>query len=388
MGDEHLKREINRATQMNYQPGSIFKIVTSLACLESGLDPDETIFNPGHIQIGRRVIGDLAKPGSYNFRRGFIKSCNTYFISNGLQAGVEKLVGISQRLHLGERTGLPTGQEVPGNLPSQRRIRVGWTAGETANLCIGQGAIDVTPLQMAVMTAAIANGGKVLWPRLVSCLDPAEPHSGEPVVRFPAGRVRDELGVSTRTLQLIRDAMLADVEDKAEGTGKLAFIAGFRICGKTGTAQITDPQNKVIGNTLWFTSFAPYENPRYVVTNLGVDHWPARQLYEDLYCARGEMENRIKEQLSLFAGRVSTETMQANQVRLYFSAMAYELLHGLRRLGLKETELARAQATTIRLRLLKIGAQIHITARRVWFSLASSYPLQPLFAQVWTALRC
>jgi hypothetical protein len=130
------------------------------------------------------------------------------------------------------------------------------------------------------------------------------------------------------------------------------------------------------------------ENPRYVVTNLSTDEWPARRLYEDLYCERGEMENRIKEQLSLFATRVSAETMRANQVRLYFSAMAYVLMHGLRRLGLKGTELARAQATTIRLRLLKIGAQIRVTARRVWLSLASSYPLQPLFAQVWTALRC
>jgi hypothetical protein len=130
------------------------------------------------------------------------------------------------------------------------------------------------------------------------------------------------------------------------------------------------------------------ENPRYVVTNLDPKQWPARALYEDLYCQRGEMENRIKEQLSLFAGRVSAETMRANQLRVYFAAAACVLLHGLRRLGLKGTELAQAQATTIRLRLLKIGAQIRITARRVWFSLASSYPLQPLFAQVWTALRC
>jgi Transposase DDE domain group 1 len=130
------------------------------------------------------------------------------------------------------------------------------------------------------------------------------------------------------------------------------------------------------------------ENPRYVVTNLGAEQWPAQKLYEDLYCARGEMENRIKEQLSLFAARVSAETMRAKQLRLYFAAAAYVLLHGLRRLGLRGTQLERAQATTIRLRLLKIGAQIRITARKVWLSLASSFPLQPLFAQVWAALRC
>ena len=130
------------------------------------------------------------------------------------------------------------------------------------------------------------------------------------------------------------------------------------------------------------------QNPRYVVTNLDAESWPARKLYEDLYCERGEMENRIKEQLSLFAGRVSAETLRANQLRLDFSAAAYVLLHGLRRLGLQGTELARAQATTIRLRLLKIGARVRVTARKVWLSLASSFPLQPLFRQVWAALRC
>jgi len=130
------------------------------------------------------------------------------------------------------------------------------------------------------------------------------------------------------------------------------------------------------------------ENPRFVVTSLSAQEWPAQRLYEELYCERGEMENRIKEQLSLFAGRVSAETMRANQLRVYFAAMAYVLMHGLRRLGLKGTELERAQATTIRLRLLKIGAQIRITARRVWLSMASSFPLQRLFGEVWAALRC
>ena len=129
------------------------------------------------------------------------------------------------------------------------------------------------------------------------------------------------------------------------------------------------------------------ENPRLVVTNLSAQEWLAQGLYEEFYCARGEMENRIKEQLSLFAYRVSTETMRANQLRVYFAAMAYVLTHGLRRLGLTGTELERAQATTIRLRLLKIGAQIRISVRRVWLSMASSYPLQALFGEVYRNLR-
>jgi Transposase DDE domain group 1 len=129
------------------------------------------------------------------------------------------------------------------------------------------------------------------------------------------------------------------------------------------------------------------ENPRFVVTNLSAEEWPAQGLYEQLYCARGEMENRIKEQLSLFAYRVSAETMSANQLRVYLAAMAYVLMHGLRRLGLRGTELERAQATTIRLRLLKIGAQIRISVRKVWLSMASSFPLQQLFGQVHQNLR-
>lgn len=130
------------------------------------------------------------------------------------------------------------------------------------------------------------------------------------------------------------------------------------------------------------------ENPRFVVTSLPAEQWDAQALYENLYCSRGEMENRIKEQMSLFADRVSTETMRANQLRVYFAGMAYVLVSALRRIGLQGTEMARAQATTIRLRLLKIGAQVRISARRVWVQLASSFPLQSLFWRVAEQLRC
>ena len=130
------------------------------------------------------------------------------------------------------------------------------------------------------------------------------------------------------------------------------------------------------------------ENPRFVVTSLTSDQWPAKTLYEELYCARGDMENRIKEQFSLFADRASAETLRANQLRLYLSTMAYILVSGLRRLGLQATVLANAQAFTIRAKLLKIGAQIRVTVRKVWVSMASGYPWQSLYQQVWTNLRC
>jgi hypothetical protein len=130
------------------------------------------------------------------------------------------------------------------------------------------------------------------------------------------------------------------------------------------------------------------ENPRFVVTSLTSEEWAARALYEERYCERGNMENRIKEQFSLFADRVSAETIRANQMRLYLSAMAYILVSGLRRVGLKATELAEAQVSTIRTKLLKIGAQIRVSVRKVWVSMASSYPWQGLYQQVWENLRC
>jgi len=130
------------------------------------------------------------------------------------------------------------------------------------------------------------------------------------------------------------------------------------------------------------------ENPRYVVTSLPLAAWPTRELYEQLYCARGEMENRIKEQLSLFSDRMSTESLRSNQLRLYFSSLAYVLVEALRRVGLAETEWAEYQVETIRLRLLKIAAQVRITARKIWIRYAKAYPWKRAFVSAWAALRC
>jgi hypothetical protein len=128
-------------------------------------------------------------------------------------------------------------------------------------------------------------------------------------------------------------------------------------------------------------------NPRFVVTSLAAETWAAPALYEDLYCARGEMENRIKEQLMLFADRTSTAFLRSNQLRLDFSSAAYLLVEALRRLGLKQTELDQAQCSTIRLKLLKIGALIRITVRKVWVSMAEGYPDAELFARIYAALQ-
>jgi len=128
------------------------------------------------------------------------------------------------------------------------------------------------------------------------------------------------------------------------------------------------------------------KNPRFVVTSLTAAEWPAPALYEELYCARGDMENRLKEQLMLFADRTSTAYLRSNQLRLYFSSVAYVLLQMLRHLGLQGTELAKAQCATIRLKVLKIGALVRISVRKVWVSLAGGYPYVALFHQVYEKL--
>ena len=128
-------------------------------------------------------------------------------------------------------------------------------------------------------------------------------------------------------------------------------------------------------------------NPRFVVTSLSAEAWEARRLYEELYCARGDMENRIKEQMMLFAGRTSTAWLRSNQLRLYFSAMAYLLMQALRRLGLQGTQWAEAQATTIRLKVLKVGALIRVTVRKIWVALAGGYPYAEAWASIWVHLQ-
>jgi hypothetical protein len=136
-------------------------------------------------------------------------------------------------------------------------------------------------------------------------------------------------------------------------------------------------RRRVIGKAEWTLKGS---NPRFIVTSLKPGHWAARALYEDLYCARGDMENRIKEcQLDLYADRTSAKTMAANQLRLWFASFAYVLICALRRIGLAHTQLAKATCGTIRLKLLKIGAQIRVSVRRIKIAMASACPYAQVF---------
>ncbi|MDB6052506.1 MAG: hypothetical protein JWN25_29, partial [Verrucomicrobiales bacterium] len=267
LSDEKQRPQVNRATAGIYASGSVFKIVTALAALEAGvLDPNEIYASPGIYPIGPG-IHDLAPPGNYDFRLAFIKSSNCYFIEYGLRAKFEKVMDMGNRLFLGEKCGVP--QDTRGFFPnptwieSERKQGRYWSRGDTANLCIGQGQIAVTPMQVAVMISAVANGGKVFYPRLVQRIEPQDPlKKEEQTEEFPT-RLRGELGVQKKNLDIVRAAMRDDVADPA-GSGKFAVLPDFQICGKTGTAQVKRGRI-TIDDITWFASFGPYENPRFAV---------------------------------------------------------------------------------------------------------------------------
>ena len=175
---------------------------------------------------------------------------------------------------------------------------------------------------------------------------------------------------------------LQQAQARYEATG--APARAFQEC-RYRTHKSWSRTRRVVGKA---ESVSKGANPRFVVTSLALEEYDARALYEDLYCARGDMENRIKEQqLALFADRTSTRELRANQLRLYFSSFAYVLLQTLRRLALPGTALAKAQCDTIRLKLLKVGVQVRLSVRRVGLAFAEGYPYAGLFYEVLTRLR-
>src|SRR4051794_25523885 len=216
------------------------------------------------------------------------------------------------------------------------------------------------------------------------------------ILRADSGFCREELmswceqnGVNyvfglarNRRLEAVLSEALAEAKQRHEATGQPTRV--FREL-RYQTRETWTRERRVVGKTEHLSKGA---NPRFVVTSLTSEAWEACALYEELYCQRGEMENRVKEQFQLFSDRTSTHWLWSNQLRLYLSAFAYLLLDTLRRVGLKGTEMAQAEVQTIRLRLLKIGALVRGSTRKIWVSLASAHPVARLFAHVYATLRC
>jgi hypothetical protein len=218
-----------------------------------------------------------------------------------------------------------------------------------------------------------------VWPEVEVVIRADSGFCREPILRWCEGHGVDYvigLAKNTRLVAAIA-AELERARQEYEATKRPArFFAELRY-------QTLDTWSRERRVVVKAEHLAKGANPRFVVTSLSAETRPAQPLYEEDYCGRGEAENRIKEQqLHLFADRTSAHTMRANQIRLFCSSVAYVLLEALRRLGLAGTELAEAQCQTIRLKLLKIGALVCVTVRKVWVKLSSGCPYAAVFRRV------
>jgi len=238
--------------------------------------------------------------------------------------------------------------------------------------------IDGSAGTVEVMTSLLSSI-RQRWPETRIILRADSGFTRDPIMAWcEANGVEYVLGLAKNSrlvAEIAEELALAEAEHERTGAAARCFKDfAYRTCSSWSRTR------RVVGKAEHLDKGA---NPRFVVTSLPAETWDARSLYETMYCARGEMENRIKEQqMCLFADRTSTRWMRSNQIRLWLSSLAYTLTAALRRLGLAGTQMARSRCDTIRLKLLKIGATVRVSVRRVLVSLASGYPLQPLFHQI------
>lgn len=255
----------NRAVSGAYAPGSIFKPVVAMAALEMGqADPTTTYNCPGYFMIGKHRMDcwdNRVGHGPLNLHNALLHSCDVYFYNLALRCGAEVIHDMAVELGLGNRTGIELEGEVPGLTPNAAwKWRVGhegWRDGDTCNVAIGQGAVLVTPLQMASITATLANGGKVWRPRLL--LGTRAPSGA---LLQPPPHLAHTMAWNPAQLRVVREG-LRDVINAPNGTGRNAALPDVTMAGKTGTAEIG---KKGEGHKLtWMIAFAPYAAPRYAV---------------------------------------------------------------------------------------------------------------------------
>jgi penicillin-binding protein 2 len=266
----------NRASQGQYPPGSVFKVMMAAAALETNtVTPSTTIHCNGGYQFGRRLYHDwkAGGHGSVDLRRALVQSCDVYFYTVGQRMGIEVMASYAHQFGLGEETGIELPSERIGIVPSEAWKRKAknepWLPGETISASIGQGYVNVTPLQMASLIGTVANNGVAYRPRLVQA-----------VMDRATGELKQRLAVSSRTLKLkpgtlplIKEALAGVVK---EGTATRAQSTLVTIAGKTGTAQTmalrTGPEKdipKKFRDHAWFVAFAPVDAPTIAVAVLG-----------------------------------------------------------------------------------------------------------------------
>ncbi len=279
---DRLRPLNNRATQGQYPPGSTFKIIMAIAGLEEGvIQPDSFIQDPGFFPFGKRNFRDWKRGGhgSVNLYKAIVESCDTYFYQLGPKLGVDRIAKWARAFGLGEKTGVGLDDERSGVIPDtewkRKRYHQPWFPGETVSVAIGQGYVTVTPLQVANMMAAVANGGKLYRPYLVSKVESVD---GTTVREYGPELIRT-IALKPDTLERMHKA-LADVVSAAHGTGGAARSPIVAIAGKTGTAQVVEMKGAYLKTEqlayfnrdhAWFVSYAPAGNPQVAIAVL-VEH--------------------------------------------------------------------------------------------------------------------
>ena len=259
---------LNRALQTQYAPGSVFKVVVAAAGLQEGtLTPMDHVYCNGAFHLGAWTFKDWKEGGhgGVDLHRAIAQSCNVFFYQAGLKIGGATLAKYAKAFGFGRPTGVDLQAEKPGFLPKPkvRRGREIWQAGDTVNMSIGQGALLVTPIQVARFMAAVANGG-VLWkPRLVQRVE----RPGQGIVYSDGGRVDGNVDLSPIVWAFLKESLWSVVNEG--GTGAAARIPGLDVAGKTGTAQTIANSKASRGEDhAWFAAFAPAKDPQVVVVVL------------------------------------------------------------------------------------------------------------------------
>ncbi len=267
----------NRAISGTYPPGSTFKLIDAIAGLEDRtLTPETTYFCPGGMYYGNREYHCWRKQGhgTLSVHRAIVGSCDVFFYQVGIHLGIDRLAQWARMMGLGEKSGIDLDNERPGVMPSslwkEKRFRQRWYPAETLSVAIGQGYVNATPLQMAMVAAEIANGGTRYKPQFVK---EEEALDGSVVRRFPP-IVERRLPIDPTVLDIVRSAM-CDVVASPSGTGHAVHLDNVAVCGKTGTAQVV----KEAGNARipedkeplkyrdhgWFIAYAPSDHPQIAV---------------------------------------------------------------------------------------------------------------------------
>ena len=252
----------NRPIQAGYPPGSTFKILMAIAALEKGVINERTTFNcGGGFHFGNRTFACWQKRGhgAVAVHKAIVQSCDVFFYNVGLKLGIERIKEMADLMGLGSPTGIDLPAEQKGIVPSpqwkQKRFGQPWYEGETVSVAIGQGAVWLTPIQLAQLSSVVANDGKLFKPQIVNRI--VSP-TGEVVKTFPPVLTAD-MKLKKETLRIVKEGMCGVVNEQG-GTAYAQRIADVQMCGKTGTAQAA-ALGKGLGDHAWFIAYAPGQEP-------------------------------------------------------------------------------------------------------------------------------